>query len=87
MMHAEFKRHVQAQEVKRCKTCWLPSFLWWASGRHRVRRIKRRGELSAADINRLVVALNRSQMLNTRAAFTTACACALAGLQLVLDLT
>lgn len=62
------------------------AWLWWASGRHRARRITRREELSAADINRLVVALNRSQMLNTRAAFTTACAGALAAIRLALDL-
>lgn len=59
--------------------------LWWTSSRHRVRRISRREALDAADINRLVGALNRAQMLNMRAAFMTACAGALAALRLALD--
>lgn len=61
------------------------SVLWWASSRHRVRRISRLDEPDAADINRLVVALNRSQILNSRAALTTACAGVLAAIRLALD--
>ena len=61
------------------------ALLWWASSRHRVRRISRLDEPDAADINRLVVALNRSQILNSRAALTTACAGILAALRLALD--
>lgn len=63
------------------------AWLWWASSRHRVRRISRCEPLDAADINRIVVAVNRSQMLNARAALTTACARTIAALRLVLEMS
>lgn len=62
------------------------AWLWWASSRHRVRRVSRREELDASDINRLVVALNRTQTLNARAALTTFCAGALAAVRMAVDL-
>ena len=42
--------------------------------------------LDAADINRIVVALNRTQTLNARAALATAVAAGLAGLRVLLGL-
>ena len=60
------------------------AWLWWAASRHRVRRISRDEVLDAADINRLVTALNRTQILSSRAALATALAAALAGLRLLL---
>jgi hypothetical protein len=60
------------------------AWLWWAAGRHRVRRISRHEELDAADINRLVTALNRTQILNSRAALATALAAVLAALRVCL---
>lgn len=50
------------------------AWLWWAASRHRVRRVSRHEVLDAADLNRVAIALNHTQMLNSRAASTTACA-------------
>jgi hypothetical protein len=44
------------------------AWLWWAASRHRVRRVSRDEVLDAADINRLVTALNRTQILSARGA-------------------
>jgi hypothetical protein len=46
--------------------------LWWQASSRSVRRISRFEELDAADINRIVVAINRNQILNRRAATATA---------------
>lgn len=58
--------------------------LWWKASRVRLRRISRNEELDAADINRIVTALNRTQILNSRAAITTALASVLAAMRLAL---
>jgi hypothetical protein len=58
------------------------AWLWWAASRNRVRRISRHEVFDAADINRLVVALNRTQILSSRAALATALAALLAALRL-----
>jgi len=48
------------------------SVLWYRAGAREVRRVSKSEELDAADINRLVVAMNRSAILNRRAALATA---------------
>jgi hypothetical protein len=60
------------------------AWLWWAASRHRVRRVSRDEVLDAADINRLVTALNRTQILSARAALATALAAVLAALRVCL---
>lgn len=50
----------------------VASWLWYMAGSRSVRRISRHELLDAADINRLVVAMNRSAILNRRAALATA---------------
>lgn len=62
------------------------SWLWWSASRNRVRRISRREVLDAADINRLVIALNRAQILNARAALATAVAAVLTAARLGLSM-
>ena len=62
----------------------LSSWMWWRASCQRVRRVSRHEELDAADINRLVTALNRTQILNSRAALATAAATILAGLRLAI---
>jgi hypothetical protein len=59
-------------------------WLWWVASRHRVRRISRDEVLDAADINRIVTALNRTQILSSRAALATALAAVLAALRVCL---
>lgn len=66
--------------------CALASaWFWWIASRNRVRRISRREELDAADLNRLVIALNRTQILNARAATSTAAAALLLAARFGLD--
>lgn len=61
--------------------------LWYRASRTRVRRIGRLEVLDAADVNRIVVALNRTQMLNARAALATVGAAVAAGVRFGLDLS
>ena len=49
---------------------------WFAASRSHLRRVSRFEKLDAADINRIVVAINRNQLLNARGALV-ACASAL----------
>ena len=62
----------------------LSAWFWWAASRQRLRRIRRDEALDAADFNRIVTALNRTQILNARAALATAAAAALAALRIAL---
>jgi len=61
----------------------LSGWLWWRASRQRVRRISRLETLDAADVNRIVIALNRTQALNARAALATALAAFFAALRIV----
>ncbi len=61
------------------------AWLWFIASRHRVRRVSRHEVLDTADINRIVTALNRTQILNARAALSTACAGVLAAIRLGVD--
>lgn len=61
------------------------AWLWWLASRQRVRRVSRNEELNYADINRIVTAMNRAQILNSRAAFATAVAAGAAGLRLAIN--
>lgn len=60
--------------------------LWWQASRRRLRRVSRHEELNSADLNRIIVALNRAQILNSRAAKTTAVAALFAGTSMMLHL-
>ncbi len=61
-------------------------FFWFMASRRQVRRISSSEVLDSRDINRLVVAFNRAQLLNRRAALATAATGFLAALRLSLDL-
>ncbi len=58
------------------------SYVWWLASRQRLRRISRLEELDAADMNRLVTILNRTQILNARAALLASATAALAALRI-----
>jgi hypothetical protein len=60
------------------------AWLWWRASQRQVRRVTRDEVLDAADINRLVIALNRTQILNSRAALATAGAAVLAAIRVAL---
>jgi hypothetical protein len=53
---------------------FLSGMFWWLASRKRLRRICRDEMLDHADFNRMVVAYNRTQILNARAAIATAVA-------------
>ena len=76
---------LQALDVGIIAAALVSAWMWWKASRQRMRRISRREVLDAADINRLVTALNRTQILNARAALSTAIATVLVGLRLALS--
>ena len=53
-------------------TAVLAAILWAIASQHTLRRISKTEVLDSADFNRIVVAINRSQTLNSRAASVTA---------------
>jgi hypothetical protein len=53
-------------------TAVLAAWLWYAAGSRRLRRISRFEALDSADLNRIVATINRSSLLNSRAALATA---------------
>ncbi len=61
------------------------SALWLRASSKRLRRIGKSEELNYADYNWIVIALNRTQILNSQAALATAITTALAGLRLILE--
>jgi hypothetical protein len=61
------------------------SWLWWRASRQRLRRISRLEELDAGGVNRIVTALNRTQILNLRAALAASATAALAVLGMSLQ--
>ncbi len=63
----------------------LSAWFWWVASRQRVRRISRTEELDAGDMNRIVTALNRTQILNSRAALFTALAAGAAAARILLS--
>ena len=50
----------------------VAAYLWWKASCNHVRRISLTEELNAQDFNRIITAMNRSQLLNRRAAIATA---------------
>lgn len=58
------------------------SYLWWLASRQRIRRISRLEELDAGDMNRIVTALNRTQILNARAALLASMTAAFAAFRM-----
>lgn len=60
--------------------------LWFRASRGRMRRVSASEHLNYQDLNRLVVAFNRTQILNARAATTTAAAALLGALRMALTM-
>jgi hypothetical protein len=63
----------------------VSAWLWWLASGRRLRRVSRHEVLDASDLNRIVTALNRTQILNARAALTTACAALLGAARVCLS--
>ena len=63
----------------------VSAWYWWLASRQRLRRISRVEELDAADINRIVTALNRTQIMNASAALLASATAIFAGLRMLLQ--
>ncbi len=50
----------------------IAAWLWYRASSNVVRRIEKDEEIDHRDLNRIVVAINRTQILNRRAALATA---------------
>jgi hypothetical protein len=50
----------------------VAAWLWYRASSNVVRRVEKGEELDHRDLNRIVVTINRSQILNRRAALATA---------------
>ncbi len=64
----------------------LSGLFWYLASRRQVRRISRSEILDSRDLNRLIVAFNRAQLLNRRAAMATSAIGFLAAVRLCLDI-
>jgi hypothetical protein len=53
-------------------TALAAAWFWFRASSQTVRRVSKSEELNALDLNRIVTAINRSQLLNRRAALATA---------------
>lgn len=60
---------------------FVASWLWYRASGTRLRRVSRREDLDAGDINRIVTAINRTQILNMQAALATAVAAGIAAIR------
>jgi hypothetical protein len=65
---------------------FVAALLWFTASRNRYRRISHKEQVDAGDLNRIIVALNRSQIQNGRAALATAAAAFALTIRLVVDL-
>jgi hypothetical protein len=63
----------------------LAAWFWYLASRRKIRRVSRFERLDAADINRIVVSINRNQILNSRAALSAAFAALLAAIRFGFD--
>lgn len=64
----------------------LAAWLWFRASRRGLRRVGRSETLDAADLNRIVVTINRSQILNRQAALATAASALIVAARICLDI-
>jgi hypothetical protein len=62
-------------------TAIISALLWYKASTQEIRRISRHEPLDALDMNRMITAMNRGQVLNRRAAIATAIAAAVAAIK------
>jgi hypothetical protein len=62
----------RALDVLALLSALVAAWLWYKASSYHVRRIDKDETLDHKDFNRIVVAMNRTQMLNRRAALATA---------------
>ena len=67
-------------------TAMLAAWWWYRTGARRLRRVSRFESLDQTDLNRIVTAINRNSVLNSRAALATAISAVCLALRFMLDL-
>lgn len=67
-------------------TALVAAWLWYSASRRRLRRVSRYEVLDSADLNRIVTTINRTSVLNRRAALATAASAACLALRFAADL-
>ncbi len=67
-------------------TALAAAWLWLVASGRRVRRVSHHETLDAADINRIVTAINRSAALNRRAAQAASLSALAVALRFILDM-
>jgi TRAP-type C4-dicarboxylate transport system permease small subunit len=68
--------------ISACASAW---FWWMASGR-KLRRVTQTEKLDSHDLNRIIVTINRGQILNSRAALATAISAAFLAVRFLMTL-
>ncbi len=53
-------------------TALVAAYLWFRASSYQVRRVSKSEDINSLDLNRIVTAINRTQLLNRRAALATA---------------
>jgi HAMP domain-containing protein len=66
-------------------SAFAAGWLWFQSSRQRLRRLSRLETLDATDLNRLIVSINRTQILNGQAALAATMSALTAALRFALD--
>lgn len=69
-----------------CISGFLAGYLWLRASGRTVRRVSLNEDLDAADINRLVTAINRANILNRRAALAATASAVSVALRFLTDL-
>lgn len=67
-------------------SAFLAAWFWFRASRKHLRRVSRSELIDSADLNRVVVTINRTQILNAQAALATAVSAAAVALRLLIDL-
>jgi len=64
----------------------LAAYLWFRASNYRVRRVNKNEEINSLDLNRIVTSINRTQVLNRRAALASGLSAVIIALKLANDL-
>ncbi len=62
---------ILALDIVAMLSAFAAAYLWFAASTRPLRRVSKTEEIDEADFNRMVVAFNRTQVLNARAALAT----------------
>ncbi|MCA3611792.1 MAG: hypothetical protein IOC52_14920 [Methylobacterium sp.] len=67
-------------------TALTAAYLWFRASSYQVRRVSKSEDINSLDLNRIVTAINRTQLLNRRAALATALSALIIALKFAHDM-